>query len=193
MPQFVYLHGFLSSPRSLKAQQTLRYCQAADLSGQIHIPSLKKGPGETIKDLEAMISRLGAGRCGLIGSSLGGYYATCLAEKFSLPAVLVNPAVRPFEFLDTHVGTHKNYYDEDIQEVTSSHIQELADLYLASLGQPQNYLVLLQTGDEVLDYRQATERYRQASLVVHEGGNHSYENFAAELPAIFEFLLSRIA
>ncbi len=127
-----------------------------------------------------------------MGSSLGGYYATFLAEEYGFPAVLINPAVRPFEFWRTHIGEHKNYYSDDVHIVTEEHIQELKDLEVINLTTPDNFMVLVQTGDETLDYRQAVEKFNSSHCIVRENGNHSYENFASELPAIFDFLLSRI-
>ena len=128
----------------------------------------------------------------LMGSSLGGYYATCLAEEYDLPAVLINPAVRPFEFWQTHVGEHRNYHTDEIHRVTEDHIDELRQLDKSPLSRPENFRVYLQTGDETLDYRQAVSKFGEAHCIVRENGNHSFENYVSELPAMFDFLLSRI-
>lgn len=128
-----------------------------------------------------------------MGSSLGGYYATYLSEEYGIPAVLINPAVRPFEHWEDHIGEHKYYYSDEIHVVTENHIEELKQLEKSPLKMPDNFMVLVQTGDETLDYRHAIEKFSASRCIVRENGNHSYENYSVELPAIFEFLLSRIS
>ena len=118
--------------------------------------------------------------------------STYLAEEYGFPAVLINPAVRPFELWQEHLGRHRNYYTDEIHTVTKKHIEELKELDRSQLQYPRNYMVLLQSGDEVLDYTQAREKFESSRCIVRENGSHSYEDFADELPAIFDFLLSRI-
>ncbi len=170
---------------------TLAYCHEQGLGDNIHVPYLSGSPAQSMAQLEELI----AGRedqLVLLGSSLGGYYATWLSEKHDAPAVLINPAVRPFELWQEHLGEHKNYYTDDVHVVTPEHIEEIRSLHCAELSRPGNFMVLLQTGDETLDYRLAAEKFAQSNLVIRQGGNHSYVNYEAELPAIFDFLLSRI-
>ena len=192
-PFLLYLHGFLSSPLSKKAQQTVCYCEQLGLADSIAVPQLSNGPSETIEELRVFIEALETDKVILMGSSLGGYYATFLSEEYGFPAVLINPAVRPFEFWRSHIGEHKNYYSDDVHIVTENHIQELKELEIISLSKPDNFMVLVQTGDETLDYCQAVEKFGSSHCIVRENGNHSYENFESELPAIFDFLLSRIS
>ena len=189
----LYLHGFLSSPRSSKARQTLAYCKSRGFSDRIHVPFLKYGPAATMAELMALVDTLPVGRLGLIGSSLGGFYATYLAEKFNLPAVLINPAVGPFDRLESYLGDHQNYYTDHIHSVTPEYISELQVLDCTPLLRPRNFRVMVQAGDETLDYRLAAEKFSKAELVIRQGGNHSYEGYAEELPTIEAFLLSRIA
>lgn len=170
---------------------TLAYCRQHGLDDFVHIPYLTGSPAQVISRLEELIEQSEA-QLVLIGSSLGGYYATWLAEKFDAPAVLINPAVRPFELWRDHLGEHRNYYTEDIHVVTEAHIEEIRGLYRESIEHPENFMVLVQTGDETLDYRLAVEKFAAANLIIRDGGNHSYVNYEAELPAIFDFLLSRI-
>tara|TARA_B100001057_G_scaffold70295_1_gene64265 strand:- start:10751 stop:11353 length:603 start_codon:yes stop_codon:yes gene_type:complete len=189
----LYLHGFLSGPQSSKAQQTVAYCNSRGLSGRIHVPFLKFGPIATMVELRALIDTLPIDRLGLIGSSLGGFYATCLAEQFNLPAVLINPAVGPFDTWSSYLGDHRNYYIDYVHKVTQDYIGELHELDCKALKYPHNFRVMLQTDDETLDYRLAAEKFSEAELVIRQGGNHSYEGYAEELPAIESFFLSRIA
>ena len=103
-PFFLYLHGFLSSPLSKKALQTIAYCKQSGWDSQICVPEMKNGPAQTIRELRAVVDARDDFEIKLIGSSLGGFYATFLSEEYDLPAVLINPAVRPFRFLETIIG-----------------------------------------------------------------------------------------
>jgi len=188
----LYLHGFLSAPQSSKARQTVDYCDARGMSGRIYVPFLKHGPAATMEELEALIDTLPQANLGLIGSSLGGFYATCLSERFNLPAVLINPVVGPFDRWQSYLGDHQNYYTDSVHTVTPAYIGELIRLDCKTLRYPQNFRVMVQTGDETLDYRLAAERFSKAELVIRQGGSHSYDRYAEELPAIEAFLLSRI-
>ena len=191
-PFYLYLHGFLSSPLSKKAQQTIQYCRQFGQESHILVPTLSSGPADTIEELGAIVEAQQSRAVALLGSSLGGFYATCLAEEYNLPVVLINPAVRPADYWETHLGEHKNYYSDEVYTVTEQHIEELRLLDNASISNPDNFWVLLQKGDETMDYRRAVEKYGESHCLVREDGSHSYDNYEAELPAIFDFLLSRI-
>ncbi|MBU15981.1 MAG: esterase YqiA [Gammaproteobacteria bacterium] len=188
----LYLHGFLSAPQSKKAQQTIAYCGQKGMADRIHVPALMQGPAATIHKLSELIRSLPGNSLGLIGSSLGGYYATYLAEAFHLPAVLINPAVGPLEFWESHLGEHKNYYSDHLHVVTPRYIEELRSLERNLLQYPENFMVMVQTGDETLDYRKAVSKFSDSRLVIRENGDHSYQGYDRELPDIEAFLLSRI-
>lgn len=191
-PHLIYLHGFLSSPQSVKAQQTAAFWDQAGLENAYTFPLMNGGPAETISQLCKLVEQHQDKNLMLMGSSLGGYYATYLAEKFCLPAVLINPAIKPYELWESHLGEHRNYYNDEIHTVTREHIAELLDIDVESPSRLENFLVLVQTGDETLDYKQAVEKFSASRSIVRQGGNHSFENYQAELPQILEFLLSRI-
>lgn len=191
-PHLIYLHGFLSSPQSVKAQQTAQYCDQNGLGGAYTFPTMSNGPAQSIAELCEIVEQLEDKNLMLMGSSLGGYYSTYLAEKYRLPAVLINPAVKPYELWESHIGEHRNYYSDEVHTVTREHIGELLKIDVETLSVPENFRVLVQTGDETLDYRQALTKFSTDHCVVRQGGNHSFENYQAELPQIFEFLLSRI-
>ncbi len=193
VPHLLYLHGFLSSPQSLKAQQTVAYCDSIGLKGAYTLPFLRSSPTENIRQLCTWIEENTAIDVMLIGSSLGGYYAAYLSEKYNLPAVLINPAVRPFELLQEYVGVHKNYHSDDLYEVKPEHIVQLQDLYIETPQHADKLMILVQTGDETLDYKLALEKYNQSLCIVRLGGDHSYANYVSDLPQIFDFLLSRIS
>ncbi|PCH63106.1 MAG: esterase [SAR86 cluster bacterium] len=189
----LYLHGFLSSPQSHKAQQTLKYCQDLGLAEQVFIPELSANPAEDIAQLCGFIEANRQHNIVLIGSSLGGYYAGYLAERYKLLAALINPAVRPYEHWQDYVGEHINYYSKRRHIVSKQHKDELLSLHSETLKYPQNYLLLVQCGDETLDYRQAVEKYRSSQSIIQAEGNHSFVNFESVLPEIFAFFAKPIA
>lgn len=186
----VYLHGFLSSPQSKKARQTLAYATSLGLADNLFIPQLDSSPLATINALQKRVA--GHDKLAFIGSSLGGFYASCMAEHCRAPAVLINPAVRPHDYWQQYVGEHRNYHSDTLHSVTPEHVRELAELAPTEIGQPENYQVYLQKHDEVLDYRRALSLYGESHCIVHEDGDHSFENFHLELPQAIQFLLSRI-
>jgi len=152
------------------------------------VPELTGGPAESVKQIQTLIDGLAGKQVGLIGSSLGGFYATCLAEQNGLKTVVVNPAVQPYLRWREYLGEHQNYYSNTVHTVTEQHVQELANLDVAALKEPENYLLLAQTGDEVLDYRLAEGLYQMGTCIIQEGGNHSFVNYTDFLPIIFNFL-----
>jgi len=188
----LYLHGFLSSPLSKKAQKTIDYGKSIGIFDAIEVPSLPVGPADTIERLHLLIRSREAENLLLIGSSLGGYFATYLSEVFNAPSVLINPAIDPHKHWRKYLGQHRNYHTEEVHEVTEAHVKELEKLHVPRKSYPKNFLVFAQKGDEVLDYRLALEAFGKENCIIREGGNHSYENYELELPHIFDFLLSRI-
>ncbi len=181
----LYIHGFGSSGFSKKARELKRHFG----DEEVMAPSLSHIPALAVATLEEILTQLR--RCDrevvLVGSSLGGYYATYLAERFDLAAVLVNPSVFPYRTLASHLGSNHSYYDLSDYEWVQSHIDSLKR-YEKRRIDPSRYLLLLQKGDEVLDYREALERYRGAKTVVQEGGSHGFDDFAATFSEIEAFL-----
>ena len=121
-----------------------------------------------------------------VGSSLGGFYATHLAEKHGARAVLVNPAVDPHAGLRAYLGAQQNLYTGELYELTEAHLEDWKRLYVPRIT-PARYLLIVETGDEVLDYRRAVERYAGAEQIVVEGGDHSLQSFPRHLERIAEF------
>ncbi|KFE52045.1 YqiA/YcfP family alpha/beta fold hydrolase [Pseudomonas syringae] len=184
-PTLLYIHGLNSSALSKKATQLIALMQSLGLSEQLRVPELHHHPRQAMVQLESAISELG--RPLLVGSSLGGYYATHLAERHCLKAVLINPAVNPHQLFDGFVGTQQNFYTGETWELTRDHVHALAELEVPAPKDPQRYQVWLQTGDETLDYRRAETFYRACALRIQAGGDHSYQGFAAQLPALLSF------
>jgi len=186
----LYLHGFNSSPLSHKARQTHDYWVSLGLGDYIGVPELDHEPARAIEELQEIIEAQEL-PVALIGSSLGGYYATWLAEEYGLRAALVNPAVNPAELWQAHLGINRNYYSGRRYEITESHIDQVRALQRPQLARPENYLLLVQTGDETLDYRLAVDKYKSATSIIQPGGNHSFVDYDAMLPEIFRFLAPR--
>ena len=181
----LYIHGFNSAPESKKATQLISVMQGMGLGDQLRVPALHHHPREAMAQLTAAISEMD--RPLLVGSSLGGYYATWLAEQHGLKALLVNPAVSPHRMFDGYLGTQTNLYSGETWELTLDHVQALAELEVAAPQDPQRYQVWLQTGDETLDYRNAEKYYKACVLRIEAGGDHSYQGFAQQLPALLSF------
>lgn len=180
----VYLHGFNSSAQSHKAQLLDRYMTERGLEAQYACPDLPPLPGEAIRETEGLIK--GKSNVCFIGSSLGGFYATHLAEKHGARAVLINPAIDPHVGLRAYLGPQKNLHTGEPYELTETHLREWEALYAARIT-PQRYLLLVEMGDEVLDYRRAVARYAGAEQVVIEGGDHSLQSFPQHIPKILRF------
>ncbi|MBA1202886.1 esterase [Pseudomonas capeferrum] len=181
----LYIHGFNSSPLSTKARQLVAVMQQAGLSDHLRVPSLHHHPRQAMRQLEASIAELGAPL--LVGSSLGGYYATHLAERHGLKALLINPAVSPHRLFDGQLGTQRNFYSGETWELTLDHVQALAELEVPAPQDAARYQVWLQTADETLDYRQAERYYRACALRIQAGGDHGFQGFAARLPALLSY------
>jgi len=175
----LYIHGLNSSPASHKASQLSRAMARLGLENQLRVPALHHHPRQAIAQLQALISELGAPL--LVGSSLGGYYATYLAEQHGLKALLINPAVQPHLRFDGYLGPQKNYYSNE------DHVHALAELDVAAPSDPTRYQIWLQTGDETLDYRDAERYYRACALRIQAGGDHGFQGFAERLPTLFAF------
>ncbi|NBA93942.1 YqiA/YcfP family alpha/beta fold hydrolase [Pseudomonas sp. R5(2019)] len=181
----LYIHGLNSAPASRKACQLLAAMQQLGLAEQLQVPALHHHPRQAMVQLEAAIEQLGSPL--LVGSSLGGYYATHLAERHGLKALLINPAVNPHRLFDGFLGPQQNLYTGETWELTLDHVQALAELEVPAPLDAQRFQVWLQTGDETLDYRRAERFYRACALRIEAGGDHGFQGFAQRLPALLTF------
>ena len=177
----IYLHGFNSSPASVKARLIRERLEAAGRGAEFLAPALPHRPAEAAAVLDALLAR--HPDAALVGSSLGGYYATYLAERHGVRAVLVNPAVRPYELLRAALGTQTNLHTSAPYEFTAGHLDELKALEPAAITRPGRYFLMVTTGDEVLDYREAVARYRGCRSLVVEGGDHGFGSFGEHVGA----------
>ncbi len=187
MAALLYIHGFLSSPLSFKAQQTRNWLALHCPHISFHCPHLPPYPAETQHLLEAKVESLFPQPVYLMGSSLGGFWATWLAEKYDLRAVLINPAVRPQAFMPAYLNIDlKSYHTDDSYRLNARHINEIvaADIPVTRTA---NYWLLVQTGDETLDYRHAVDKYAGCKQTVEQGGDHAFQGFERYLDDSIKF------
>ena len=184
----IYIHGFNSSPASSKAQLLKAELEALGRGAEFAAPALPHSPAQAAAVLDALAVRHPG--AALVGSSLGGYYATWLAEKHDLKSVLLNPAVRPYDLLKDHLGPQQNFHTGERYEFTAQHVGEMRALEVARIT-PARYLLIAASGDEVLDYRSAVERYKGCQQIVIEGSDHGLSDFADYVKPVLEFCSTR--
>ena len=188
----IYLHGFNSAPQSTKAQQLRARVDALPPATRptLHIPALPNRPAEAMAQVTALIDDADASPLTIIGSSLGGYYATWLAERYAsrgARAVLINPTTGPARDLRPYLGVQRNLYTHAEYTLTKDHLREFLALKVERLTNPERYYLLVQTSDEVLDYRLAIAHYAGAFQLVLGGGNHAFEDFGRHIDSVLRF------
>jgi predicted esterase YcpF (UPF0227 family) len=185
----LYLHGFRSSPQSTKARQ-----MAAIMAEQFaHIkwwcPQLPPSPQAAAELIQSGTAGWPANRMAVIGSSLGGFYATWLATQRGCKAVLLNPAIHPARDLAKYIGEQTTWHDPSERfYFAAEFVDELRALEVGPASHPERVWALIAKGDEVLDWREITARYPDSHQVLMEGGDHAISNFAHYLPQVLEFL-----
>ncbi|MFK8138288.1 MAG: YqiA/YcfP family alpha/beta fold hydrolase [Bdellovibrionales bacterium] len=182
----IYLHGFNSSNHSPKAQIAKSLCD--DRKIKAVIPQLAYYPQKAMDQVEAIIDSNKDLNYHFIGSSLGGYMATYLANKYQRRAALINPAIDPAAHFSEYLGEHTHDYTKEKFILEKNHLQELENLKTPSLQSPENFWVLLKSGDEVLDYRLAVEKFNNSFMTLDIGGDHSFSNFEEHCPDMIDWL-----
>lgn len=182
----IYIHGFNSSALSYKAGLLRDHMARLGLAQHYACPELPHRPAAAMTLLRELVQQHDPSTVTLIGSSLGGYYATWLTEHLGTRTVLVNPAVRPYELLAPYVGPQKNLYTGESYEFTTAHIEELRALEVETIT-PSRYLLITATGDEVLDYRAGVERYAGCEQIIVPGSDHGLGDFAGHLDRVISF------
>lgn len=182
-----YLHGFRSSPRSFKAQRMQaevdrRRAQGAALT--YWCPQLPPSPREAVELLERGLADWPRERMAVMGSSLGGFYATVIAERLGCPAIVINPVVEPARDLARHIGEQTGYHDPAERFFfRPDFVDELRALEVRPT-RPARYFALIATGDEVLDWREMQARYAACPTRIVPGSDHTLSDFDAHLPAV---------
>ncbi|QUX96935.1 hypothetical protein C0J08_16670 [Marinomonas sp. CT5] len=187
MTALLYIHGFNSSERSHKAMVLCNAAKDMGVPDAVISPRLSWQPAEAIKQLEAIIEANLEQGITLIGSSLGGFYAVYLAEKYCLKTILVNPAVQAPILLKEHLGEQFNPYTDEKYELTQLHMKELEQLIVTE-PTADLYWLMIQEGDEVLDYKEALKCFPQTARLTHEkNGDHRFTDFERFTGEILRF------
>jgi len=182
----LYLHGFRSSPRSFKARVVQERMKAFGRAGSLICPQLPASPKAAMALVLGLVERHGEDLA-IIGSSLGGFYATWLAERIACRAVLVNPAVDPLARLEQHIGVTTAWHSDEPFEFRREYADELAALKVAHITRPDRYFLLAATGDEVLDYRDMVAHYAGAHQHIIEGSDHALSEFEHYVDEVLAF------
>ncbi len=190
----LYIHGFLSSSQSSKAQQLKQWLTERGRADEWLCPDLSAHPVEAMETLSEIVENViekstkdGSQPLKLIGSSLGGFYATCLSEKYNLKAVLINPSTNPAETLASRIGTHKSWHSDDMVEFTHEDVQALKAMRPQAIHNPDNFLLMVEKNDETLDYKLAIERYQDCNQLIFNHGDHSFTRFGQVLELVDGF------
>jgi uncharacterized protein len=184
----LYLHGFRSSPQSAKARQTAAWMQQHRPDVHWWCPQLPPSPREAMALLSDGMADWPETGVGVIGSSLGGFYATALAERIGCHAVLLNPAVDPARDLARHIGETTAWHSDERFFFRAEFIVELRTITPPALTRLERYFAVIAKGDEVLSWVEMSERFRGAHIALLEGGDHALSNFAELLPDVVDFL-----
>lgn len=189
----LYLHGFRSSPQSAKAKKMAAIVRQRHPSVRWWCPQLPPSPREALQAIMDGIAgwprEAGFESLAVVGSSLGGFYATAVAERTGCKAVLLNPAVDPARDLSGYIGEQTAWHNAGEHFFFEPRfVDELRALHAGPLKTPENYLAVIAKGDEVLDWREMTARYAGARIHLLEGGDHALSDFDLHVPAILDFL-----
>lgn len=186
----LYLHGFRSSPQSTKARLVATRMAALGRADELVCPELNVAPHAAIAQAEAAIAKAraqGDDKLAIIGSSLGGFYATWLAERYGCRAAVLNPATQPHRDLAKYLGEQPLWHGGGTVHVEAAHMDELRALAVPHITAADRYYLLATTGDEVLDYRDMLAHYAGAQIRLLEGSDHGISEFAEYVDEVLAF------
>jgi uncharacterized protein len=183
----LYLHGFRSSPRSTKAERIRSALTARGRAGDFVCPQLPVSPRAAVNVALAAAALEHPARLAVIGSSLGGYYATWLAEQLGCRAVLLNPAIFPTRELAGQLGQHPVFFSDQTIELTADHLAELGAVDTPRITRPERYLLIAATGDQVIDWTTMTAKYAGCRQRVVEGSDHALSGFDRYVDEVLDF------
>ncbi|HEY9280292.1 MAG TPA: YqiA/YcfP family alpha/beta fold hydrolase [Eoetvoesiella sp.] len=193
----LYLHGFRSSPQSSKATLMAKAMHERGLAGEWRCPQLPPSPSHALALANRLIEQASherglkpASDLTVIGSSLGGYYASCLAEHWGCRAALLNPVVYAARDLATQVGEHTLYHSNEPMIFLPEYVDELAEMAVGKPAHPERYFLLAATGDEVLDWREMADWFAGCQGHVIQGSDHGISDFEQWLPEVMAFALN---
>jgi uncharacterized protein len=191
MPHTIlYLHGFRSGPQSAKAETMRRECAARDM--RFICPQLPDAPARAVELVRQLASQSPPGELAVIGSSLGGFFATWLAERIACRAVLINPAVDPARDLAGYAagdaGPLRRFHSDELLTLPADYLEQLRALYTGELKDTTRYLLLAATGDELLDWREMAAHYAGAAQRIVPGSDHGFSDFGSYVDTVFAFI-----
>jgi predicted esterase YcpF (UPF0227 family) len=184
----LYLHGFRSSPQSMKARMTAAWVAQHRPDVEWWCPQLPPSPADAMALLCARLADWPAAHSAVIGSSLGGFYATAVAERFGCPAVLLNPAVNPARDLARCIGETTVWHSDERFFFRPEFIDELQAITPPALTDLQRYFAVIAKGDEVLSWGEMSAHYRGCEIKLLEGSDHALSDYALHLPDVTGFL-----
>jgi uncharacterized protein len=184
----LYLHGFRSSPQSAKARRMAAWVQQHRPGVHWWCPQLPPSPREAMALLHDGLAGWPAATTGVIGSSLGGFHATAVAERLGCRAVLLNPAVDPARDLARHVGETTAWHSDEPFLFRAEFIDELRAISPAAITRPDRYFAIIAKGDELLSWVEMRDRYRGCRIKLLEGSDHALSDFDEHLPDVTRFL-----
>ena len=185
--KIIYLHGFNSSAESKKSKILDSYLEKEKLIN-LESPNLNNSPKKAISQIEKIIKESSSRVC-LVGSSLGGLYATFVADKHNLKSVTINPVVKNhISGMRDLVGSHKNFHSDEEYEFTLKDYFDLQKLGLLKLKKPLNHFCLVKMSDEVLDHNITFAFFSKSYVLSEKGGNHSYDDFFEKIPLILDYM-----
>jgi predicted esterase YcpF (UPF0227 family) len=185
--KIIYLHGFNSSAESKKSKILDSYLEGKELIN-LESPNLNTSPSKAISQIEKIIKESSNKVC-VVGSSLGGLYATFVADKFDLRSVTINPVVKNhISEMKGLVGPHKNFHTDEEYEFSMKDYLDLQKLGPKELKEPLNHLCLIKMSDEVLDHNKTLAYFSKSYVLSEKGGNHSYDDFFEKIPLILDYM-----
>ncbi len=183
----LYAHGFKSSSRSRKVTQLRDYIREHDIHANLIAPDLSFEPAAAMVQLMSACKGIAPDDMTIIGSSLGGFYAVVMAEKLGCRAILLNPSITPFTTLQQYMGVQTNIYTGENFEFTATHIAQLREMFVPRISTPSRYFLIVETGDDVLDYSAAVAYYQGAAQLVIPDGDHELKSFPQHIEAVLQF------
>ena len=184
----LYLHGFRSSPQSTKAKKFAAWVAMHRPDITWACPQLAASPAAAMRDVEAVIASWPKARMAVIGSSLGGFYATAVAERHGCRAVVLNPAVDPARDLAAAIGETTAWHSDEVFVFRPEYVDELRAMSPGPLTDQARYLAVIAKGDEVLSWREMSARYAASPVRLLDGSDHALSDFDDQMPEVLAFL-----